>query len=198
MRTSVFVHAQSLPADEDKSELRRAIEDARVGGHGGFDYLYGRYADNVFSYVRTIVRDDHAAEDVTQQVFAKLLVKIDRYEQRAVPFTAWLLRIARNAAIDHVRADRQIPVEEVLAAEAPFDDTARERREELTQALHELSEDQRRVLVLRHFIGMSPREIAAEIGKSEGAVHTLHHRGRNRLKAELTRRGTSPSALAIA
>ena len=56
--------------------------------------LYLRYADNVYGYVCSIVRDEHEAEDVTQQVFAKLMTAIARYEPRSVPFSAWILRIS--------------------------------------------------------------------------------------------------------
>ena len=73
-------------------------------------FLYLRYADNVYGYVCSIVRDEHEAEDVTQQIFAKLLTTLDRYEPRQVPFSAWILRVAHNAAIDHVRARRPVPL----------------------------------------------------------------------------------------
>lgn len=181
--------------DADDRQLSRAIADAKLGGREGFDYLYHQYADNVYSYVRTIVRDDHSAEDITQQVFAKLLVKISAYEQRAVPFAAWLLRISRNCAIDQVRRNRTICVEEVVKVEEAYDETGKELRSEISDALLELSHNQRHVLVMRHFIGLSPREIATQIGKSEGAVHTLHHRARRRLRDELIKRSSAPASI---
>ena len=66
-------------------------------------FLYVRFKDNVYGYVLSIVREPHEAEDVTQQVFMKLMSSISKYEPRAVPFTAWILRVARNVAIDHLR-----------------------------------------------------------------------------------------------
>ena len=84
--------------------LMRAIARAKEGDSEAVRFLYLRYADNVYGYVRSIVRDDYEAEDVTQHVFAKLITVIDKYEQRTVPFSAWILRLARNAAIDHMRA----------------------------------------------------------------------------------------------
>ena len=65
------------------------------------------------------MRDEHEAEDVTQQIFAKLLTTIDRYEPRQVPFSAWILRVAHNAAIDHLRARRPVPLEEVRPRQSP-------------------------------------------------------------------------------
>ena len=57
-----------------------------------------RYADDVQRFVQSIVRDVHEAEDITQNVFAKLITAIEKYEERAVPFAGWLMRVARNAA----------------------------------------------------------------------------------------------------
>jgi RNA polymerase sigma factor (sigma-70 family) len=66
-------------------------------------FLYVRYADDVRGYVESIVRDRHEAEDITQDVFAKLISAIARYERREGSFAAWILRVARTAALDHLR-----------------------------------------------------------------------------------------------
>jgi RNA polymerase sigma-70 factor (ECF subfamily) len=193
----VFQIKSSL-ADEsrtDRARLRRVVTRAKAGERDALRELYERYADNVFSYVRTIIHDEHEAEDVTQHVFTKLLTKIDRYEERSVPFAAWLLRIARNCAIDHVRGNRAICYEELpVVAGSASEDVAAERRHAIEDALRALPEGQRRVVVLRHVVGLSPREIASQMGKSEGAVHTLHHRARRAMRTELLRRDTSPIA----
>jgi RNA polymerase sigma-70 factor (ECF subfamily) len=157
--------------------------------------LYARYADNVCGYVRSIVHDQHEAEDITQQVFAKLIRVIGKYEEREVPFFAWMLRVSRNVAVDHMRRQRAIPVEEVRASDQGQDRIGPERMDDLREALATLPHDQREVLVLRHFAGLSPVEIAQHTGRSEGSVHGLHHRGRRALKASLTDRGAMPSTL---
>ena len=85
------------------TELTRlAVEQAKQGDEDALCYLYTRYSDNIYGYVRSIVRDDHEAEDVTQHVFTKLMTSIVKYNDRGVPFFAWLLRMARNVAIDHL------------------------------------------------------------------------------------------------
>jgi RNA polymerase sigma-70 factor (ECF subfamily) len=156
-----------------------------------------RFAANVYGYARSIVRDDHEAEDVTQQVFAKLITSISKYEQRQVPFTAWILRITHNLAIDHLRRLRAIPCEEVRGAEdADGADVNRERVKSLEAGLSQLPDEQRKVLVLRHIVGMSPAEIAERLGKSEGSIHSLHHRGRRALTAALTELGAAPTTAA--
>ncbi len=185
-----------LKADLDAGgevELRQAIQRAKVGNMDGHRYLYARYADNVFSYVRKIVRDEHDAEDVTQQVFAKLFRTIGRYEERAVPFAAWILRVARNAAIDYMRSDRLVPCEEVRGADQQSDESRHECRRSLTDALGSLPSEQREVIVMRHLVGLTPREIAGRLGKSESAIHGLHHRGRRSMQRELSRSGAAPA-----
>jgi RNA polymerase sigma-70 factor, ECF subfamily len=184
-------------SEADRRRLRRAIAEARNGSSEAIGDLYQRYAGNVFSYVRTILRDDYEAEDVTQHVFMKLLTKIDSYEERSVPFTAWLLRIARNCAIDRVRGKRTIYCEEVPSAvQGPgYDEVAADQRNAIEDALGSLPASQRRVVLLRHVLGLSPTEIADRMGKSEGAIHTLHHRARRALQSELWRLDMTPAAM---
>ena len=88
-----------------------AVARAKEGDADALRYLYLRYADNVYGYVCSIVRDEWEAEDVTQHIFAKLLTQLARYEPRVVPFSAWILRVAHNAAVDHVRARRPVPID---------------------------------------------------------------------------------------
>ena len=167
---------------------------AKAGDHDALRFLYLRYADNVYGYVCSIVRDEHDAEDVTQQVFAKLPTALARYEPRAVPFSAWILRVAHNASIDHVRARRSIPCEDVRSPDTEADDVSRDRCDALRTALSTLPTDQREVLVLRFIAGMSPGEIAARMGRSEDAIHGLQHRGRRTLRNELQRLESAPAA----
>ncbi len=189
---------EGTPAQADAGTSRlvaRAVECAQRGDREAIGFLYARYADNVCGYVRSIVHDQHEAEDVTQQVFAKLIHVIGKYEQREVPFFAWILRVSRNVAVDHMRRQRAIPVEEVRLSSDPVDRTGAERMSDLQEALATLPRDQREVLVLRHFAGLTPVEIAQRTGRSEGSVHGLHHRGRRALKADLASRGAMPSTM---
>jgi RNA polymerase sigma-70 factor (ECF subfamily) len=163
-----------------------AVAHAKAGDPDALRFLYLRYADNVYGYVCSIVRDEYEAEDVTQQIFAKLLTSLARYEPREVPFSAWILRVAHNAAIDHVRMRRPLPLEEVHPPDAADDGAGgRERFADLRLALAALPAEQRDVIVLRFLVGLTPREVAERIGRSEDAVHGLQHRGRRRLRSEM-------------
>jgi RNA polymerase sigma-70 factor (ECF subfamily) len=171
-----------------------AVARAKSGDREALRFLYVRYADNVYGYVRSIVRDEHEAEDITQQVFAKLMTVLVKYEDRSIPFSAWILRVARNVALDHTRQRRAIPCEEVRDVDAHNDaDTARERAMILRDALASLPEDQREVLVLRHVVGLSPGEIAGRLHRTEPSVHGLHHRGRGALRTALVAMECEPT-----
>jgi RNA polymerase sigma-70 factor (ECF subfamily) len=183
----------SLHGEASMRLVSRAVKLAQAGDREALGFLYVRYADNVYGYVRSIVQDHHEAEDVTQQVFAKLIHVIDKYEERNVPFFAWVLRVARNVAVDHIRLQRLVPVEEVRTSdEGGGDPAGGGRMRDLTDALSGLPQAQREVLVLRHFAGLSPPEIAERTGRSEGSIHGLHHRGRRALRADLQSRGAAP------
>jgi RNA polymerase sigma-70 factor (ECF subfamily) len=181
----------------DDSELGRrrvsaAVARAKQGDREALRFLYVQYADNVYGYVASIVRDEHEAEDVTQLVFAKLMTVLPKYEERQVPFTSWLLRLAHNAALDHLRRRLPTPVEEIRSPDERIDRGPSDDVHVVGEALAALPEDQRTVVVLRHLVGLTPGEIAERLGRSENSVHGLHHRGRRAVQQELRRLECAP------
>jgi RNA polymerase sigma-70 factor (ECF subfamily) len=182
---------------ETLSKTRLATARAKAGDQEAVRYLYVTYSHNIYGYVRSIVRDDHEAEDVTQHVFAKLMTTICKYDDRGVPFFAWLLRLARNVAIDHLRANRLTPTETVLDPDSSCDADL-DRRQLVRDVLATLPPEQRQVVILRHVVGLTPGEIADRMGRSEGSIHGLHHRGRRALQRELTRVQSAPLTSATA
>ena len=189
----------ALPGSEELMSRRvsRAVALAQEGDREALGFLYARYADDIYGYVKSIVRDAHEAEDITQQVFAKLIHVIGKYKEQEVPFLAWIIRVARNLTVDHLRRQRATPVEEVRTSDQGEGDPSRDRSmRELSEALAILPMDQREVLVLRHFAGLSPTEIATRTGRTESSIHGLHHRGRRALRAELMSRGAAPAVVA--
>jgi RNA polymerase sigma-70 factor, ECF subfamily len=177
----------------DKRMVSMAVARGREGDREAIRFLYVRYSHNIYGYVRSIVHDDHDAEDVTQHVFAKLMTVLSKYDERGVPFLAWLLRLAHNASIDHLRGRRATPAEEVFGADERSDETTIDRSQSLHEALRALPDEQRSVVVLRHVVGLTPGEIASAMGRTESSIHGLHHRGRRALQAELASRDSAPS-----
>jgi RNA polymerase sigma-70 factor (ECF subfamily) len=185
--------ARESAVDRDRALVDRAVARAKRGDREGIRFIYATYSGDVFRFVRSIVGDEHEAEDVTQTVFLKLIRVIEKYERGTVPFTAWLMRVARNAAIDHLRERRPVPCEEIHGRSTldAIDDNL-QRLIEFREAIAGLQGEQREVVVLRHIHGLAPGEIASRLGKSEGAVHGLHHRGRRAVQARLRERGMAP------
>ena len=185
-------HDQVEAATGGSDLVDRAVARVKEGDTSGLHFLYVRYGEDVRRYVDSIVRDHHEAEDVTQSVFLKLMSAIKGYEPRGVPFAAWLLRVARNAAVDSLRAKRALPSGDIWIKDEGRDQIAFERRESLKAALALLPHEQREVLVLRYVSGLPPREIARVLQKTQSSVHGLQHRGRRALRAALEELDAAP------
>lgn len=193
-----FRVSKVIEQDSQDETIRKAVLAAKSGDTEAIRFLYLRYKDNVYGYVLSIVRDPYGAEDATQQVFMKLMSAIQKYEPRTVPFTAWILRVARNVAIDYLRQRRAVPCEEVFEPNRLTDESSREYRWGLEVALDTLPEDQRDVVMLRHLVGLTPGEIATRMGRTESSIHGLHHRGRLALRRVLADMECAPTARAAA
>lgn len=189
---SPFAHRAGNDDGADR-RVRRAIARAADGDRDALRELYVRYAGPVYRHVRGILRDEHEAQDVTQLVFLKLIAALPAYDENQGPFQPWLIRVAHNLTIDHIRRSRSVPAEDVEVPEVHNDEASVHRAHALHDALAGLSADQREVLVLRQVVGMRPREIAAHLDRSEGAVHALHHRARAAMRASLLRSGAGPA-----
>jgi RNA polymerase sigma-70 factor, ECF subfamily len=182
-------------AGSDDDVTRQAVARARVGDRAAAEYCYLRFAGHVRRYVQSIVHDSHDAEDVTHNVFIKTFGCLDRYDERIAPFSAWLLRIARNAALDHLRRSRALPLDELAARRSAATGQDPDASAALRDAFGTLPNQQRVVLFLRHVLGLSPDEIAHELGRTQASVNGLQHRGRGALKAALRRADMMPTTL---
>jgi RNA polymerase sigma-70 factor, ECF subfamily len=91
-----------------------AVARAKGGDTSALHFLYVRFADDVCAYVNSIVSDLDESRDITQKVFGNLMTAIRKYEPREVPFAAWILRVARNAALDHLIARDDAQLRQVL------------------------------------------------------------------------------------
>ena len=108
------------PKPADAEVLSRAVARAKEQDVDALRFLYVRFADDVCRYVQTIVGDRRAAEDLTQTLFSQLLDKVRHHEPREAPFKGWLLQVAHDAAVAHLRTLSAIPFEEGGARNTRF------------------------------------------------------------------------------
>ena len=166
------------------------VRAAKSGDASAFGELYERYRDAIYRYCLSRTGTAHDAEDLTSDVFVKALHSIDRYQERGLPFVAFLYRIARNAAIDRSRTLKQpLSVDELVTQPASRQNVEADAmlavdRSILLAALTKLKTEHRDVIVMRFIEGYSALEVAAALGKTEGAVRTLQHRALERLRKE--------------
>ena len=162
--------------------MRALVDRAKQGDREAIEELYLLHFDRIYSYLQMSVGNKHDAEDLTNQTFVKMIESIDRFEWRKVPISAWLFRIAHNLAMDHFRvAKRTTPEEEpehpdMVEASAEDEAMSALGRESMLKLIGGLSTDQQQVLTLKYGFDFANAEIAAILGKSEGAVKALQHR----------------------
>jgi RNA polymerase sigma-70 factor (ECF subfamily) len=170
-----------------ESEERLLIEAAQKDP-SRFAELYEQNFHRVYSYVARRVRDRADTQELTSHVFHQALANLGKFKWRGAPFAAWLYRIAANAIADQARRkQRETNEQPEKASESStaIDLEEVERRAFLFQAVETLPDDQRRVIVLRFAEEKSIREIAGELGRSEGAVKQLQFRGLENLRNRL-------------
>ncbi len=176
-----------------QEELQRLVDKASRGDAGAFGKLYDLYLDMVYRYVYYKVGAQAEAEDLTSQVFVKAWEAMPRYQWREIPFSHWLMRLARNAVIDHYRTARsQGELDDDLVSrdagpQAEF--LRKERAAELEAAIRQLPEDQRTVIVLRFIEELDYAQVAAITGKSQGALRVTQFRALAALKRIMEREG---------
>ncbi len=182
--------------DAEAVMLRRLVERARDGDADAFGGLYDRFQPEILRYLSHRTRDADVAEDLVQQVFLKAWQAIPRYEDRGVPFKAWLYRMAHNQMVDYFRGRR--PTTDIEGIVIPEDSQAEslllqgELHEALRAALDRLSEDHRQVLVLKFLMEKSAREIGEIMGRKEVTIRGLQMRALQSLRKEIESMGGLP------
>lgn len=188
-------------ANPDQEADLESMEQVRRGEAAGAARLFQRYAAPLLRFTGRILGDPAEAEEITQDVFLKLMVRADQYDGRA-PVASWLFAIATNACRDRLRRSVRRPsvaleaVTEVREPGIPADErlAQRQRREAVRRALSELSLEQREALVLARYHGMPYAEIARALDISEGAVKTRIFRAMETLKAHFSEGDSSWNA----
>jgi len=190
----VSVSLQDPIGNHPDSELIRRI---RGGDRAAFLAFYDRYAPLLLSVAARVLGDAREAEDVLQDVVTQIWHKSDGYDAALGTLSSWAVTLTRNKAIDRVRAStRRRRLVEEIAIETERNEQAtvasanellhgRERAERVRTALNELSFDQRQVIELAFFAGLSQSEIATRLGEPLGTVKARIRRGMLRLREQL-------------
>lgn len=168
-----------MPHEIDAAVIQRA----QAGDATALTRLYEHFKPDVYRYFYYRVDQPQLAEDLTTEVFLRVMEHLPRYHPRNIPFRAWLFQISRNLLIDHFRkmkSRNHMDLDENLAAEQDDPETTAELRltaEQLRRALKRLPPSQSDVIVLRFIADMPTRQVAQTLKKSESAVKALQARG---------------------
>lgn len=184
--------ARVLRASQDDAPVRlleqeRLLVEAAQKNPTRFGELYELNFERVYAFIVSRVRDRDAAEDLTADVFHRALANLSRFEWRGAPFAAWLLRIAANSIVDRSkRVAREVPsIDDPADPGAEPDLTAIEHRAQLFRLVDQLPPEQRRVIFDRFVEQKSIREIAEQLGKTEGAIKQLQFRALEKLRQQM-------------
>src|SRR5215472_6929899 len=163
--------ALKVPAREAEERL---LVEAAQRDPTKFADLYASNFERVYAYIAWRVRDRDETEDLTSDVFHRALASLPRFEWRGVPFAAWLIKIAANLITDQLKRQYRSNSFD-LVADDPVDRSyeAVEHRAQVFRFVDRLPEDQRRIIAMRFAEEKSIRQIAQELGRTEGAVKQL-------------------------
>lgn len=184
--SSVRGVAASSPADLDyEADL---VRRAKARSQEAWTELYERNYTKLFRYTQARVGERQTAEDLTASVFLEALKSIGSYRNRGKPLLAWLYTIARNVVNYHYRSSfrKRLPGRAADPEEVGGDDPGSEiDRWDLQDAVRHLTDDQREVIILRYFVGLTTPEVARLVGKHERAVYSLQTRAIQALRRRL-------------
>jgi RNA polymerase sigma-70 factor (ECF subfamily) len=177
--------ASGRPLVKESGKDERLLIEAAQKDPGRFAELYEINFERVYSYIVRRVQDRAEAQDLTSDVFHQALANLGRFEWRGTPFAAWLFRIAANAIADRFE---RMAKEPNLASAADAEEVSADQVEycaDVFRLVKELPDDQRRVIEMRFAEDKSIREIAHDLGRSEGAVKQLQFRGVQSLRERM-------------
>jgi len=178
-------------SDTSDNDIDRLVDIAKGGDGDAFGRLYDMHVERVYKHIYYRVGNTADVEDLTQQVFIKAWQAIGRYKKTASPFLAWLIKISHNLVIDFYRSKKsEAYIDFDIVDTKPETDPAhlveaQFNQQETRQAINKLHGDQQQVILMRFIEDFSYAEIAAALGKSEGAIRVILHRGLAKLKTIL-------------
>lgn len=190
-----------MTAAPNEVDERTLVQRAISRDEDAFGALYDRHVVRVYRHIYYMVGNSAEAEDLAAQAFLQAWEAIDRYQVRGAPFVSWLLRIAHNLAVSHLRSRKpstELPETLVDHSRDGNPEEMLHRQVEsrrVRDAINRLRGDQRRVIMLRFIEELEYPEVAQIVGKSVAAVRVIQHRALNALRREMGREAP-PGALA--
>ena len=186
------------PYEDDRS----LVELAKQGNAAAFGEIYNRYLSVVYRYTSALLGDRTEAEDLTAETFLRALLAIEEYQWTGRPVSAWLLTIARNLIINHLRKKQRtrdafrllaVNISRGLAQVGGADDV---ELQDLRQAVLDLGPAERNVITLRFILGLDCLQVSQVLGKSVANVRVIQYRALRRLHQKLTSAGSTESRVA--
>ena len=174
-----------------------AIKLARLGNSEAFSFLYNQNVNRIYNYIFYRVGSEDDAEDITSRVFYRAFGHIQTYEDKGIPFSAWLYRIAHNLIANWHR-DKQrrkevsLDDQPELPHRVDLPETWIEKKQEmelLLKGIRRLAPDRQQLILLKYLEDLSNAEIAVIMGRTEGAIKSLYHRALMALKEEMVKIG---------
>lgn len=180
--------------ENQESTLGRAIN----GDQDAFSLLYEEYVGRIYNYVYYRTGNSFDAEDLTAKVFQRALNHIGNYQDKGVPFSAWLYRIAHNLVANWHRDNsrkKEVSIEDQIGLHQPGDHpelslVSNQDTEVLLKAIRKLPPDRQQLIILKFVDHLSNAEIGEIMGRSEGAIKSLYHRTLISLRGKLKRLGS--------
>ena len=180
-------------ADEAETRDESLLIEQAKSDPGAFGLLYENYLQKIYNYVYYRTGNHHDAEDLTAKTFQRAMKHISRYEQRGVPFSAWLYRIAHNVVANWHRdqSRRKVVALDELVLYQRWQQSPEglveenEEKRELLKAIRRLPADRQQLLILKFVEGMSNEATGQIMGRSEGAIKSLYHRTLLALRKEM-------------
>jgi len=181
------------------TDSEQALVERAKAAPEAFGELYERYVDKIYSYIYYRVSNSSDAEDLTARTFYQALAKIESYEHRGLPFSAWLYRIAHNLVANwHRQHSRRkfVSLEDVELPSFHRDNPSltveiQETHSELLAAIHRLTADRQQLLLLKYVERFSNAEIGQVMGRSESSIKSLYHRTLQSLRKDFADRDHS-------
>jgi RNA polymerase sigma-70 factor (ECF subfamily) len=176
----------------DATLVQLAKDDAEAFGE-----LYQRYVTKIYNYTYYRVGDQEEAEDLTARTFFRALRKIGSYEDRGLPFSAWLYRIAHNLVANWHRSQsrrKSVQLDDLITATGEHASPGllaekNETHAELLDVIRELPEDRQQLIILKFVERMPNAKIGEVMGRSESSIKSLYHRTLKTLRADMQSRG---------